>query len=102
MNLGVGVLGVPGVGDEGVVVVGLGVDAIIGGVMGAGLRGGVLLGVSFGEWVLTAFVFRDAGGVTSRLIREGMLDAVAGVAVLLVLDEGAVGVGDDEVLLGMR
>ena len=34
---GVGMLGVPGVGGEGVVVVGLGVDALIGGVMGAGL-----------------------------------------------------------------
>ena len=68
---GVGMLGVPGVGGEGVVVVGLGVEALIGGVMGAGLRGGVLLGVSFGrEWVLTAFIFRDAEGVTSRLIRR--------------------------------
>ena len=66
VKLGVGVLGVLGVGVEGVAVVGLGVDAVIGGVMGAGLRGGVLLGVSFGrEWVLTTFIFKDAVGVTS-------------------------------------
>ena len=100
---GVGMLGVPGVGGEGVVVVGLGVDALIGGVMGAGLRGGVLWGVSLrSDWFLTAFTFRYAGGVTFRLIREGIADAVAAGVVLAVLVRGAVGGGDGEVLLGMR
>ena len=100
MKLGVGVLGVLGVGVGGVVVVGLGVDAVVGGAMGAWLRGGVLWGVTLGELILTSFVFR--GGVTSMLIREGMLDGVGGLAVLLVLGEGLVGDGDGDVLRGMR
>ena len=103
VKLGVGVLGVLGVGVEGVAVVGLGVDAVIGGVMGAGLRGGVLWGVSLGsDWFLTAFSFRYAGGVTFKLIREGIADAVAAGVVLKVLVRRAVGGGDGEVLLGMR
>ena len=100
MKLGVGVLGVLGVGVGGVVVVGLGVDAVVGGVMGAWLRGGVLWGVTWGELVLTIFDFR--GGVTSMLIREGMLAGVGGLAVLPVHGEGIEGDDDEDVLRGMR
>ena len=35
------------------------------------------------------------------LIREGMLDGVGGLAVLLVLGEGLVGDGDGDVLRGI-
>ena len=100
MKLEVGVPEVLGVGVGGVVMVGLGVDAVVGGVMGAWLRGGVLWGVNWGELVLTIFDFR--GGVTSMLIREGMLAGVGGLAVLPVHGDGIEGDDDEDVLRGMR
>ena len=54
------------------------------------------------DWFLTTFSFRYAGGVSFKLIREGIADAVAAGVVLAVLVRGTVGGGDGEVILCMR
>ena len=87
-------------GVGGVVVEGLGVDAVVGGVVGAWLQGGVLWGVTWFELFLTIFDF--GGGFTSMLIREGMLAGEGGLAVLPVRGGGMEGDGDEEDLRGIR
>ena len=87
-------------GVGGVVVEGLGVGAVVGGVVGAWLRGGVLGGVTWFELFLTIFNFR--GGFTSMLIREGMLAGDGGLGVLPVRGGGMEGDGDEDDLRGIR
>ena len=100
MKLGVCVPEVLGVGVGGVVVEGLGVDAVVGGVVGAWLRWGVLRGVTWFELFLTVFNFR--GGFTSMLISEGMLAGDGGLAVLPVRGWWMEGDGDEDDLRGIR
>ena len=103
MKLEVGVLEVLGVGVGGVVVEGLGVDAVVGGVIGAWLQGGVLWGVTWFGLLLTIFIFR--GGFTSILMSEGMLAGDGGLAVLpvgLVRGWGMEGDGEEDDLRGIR